>query len=375
MYRSHIGVLQIAADALRYVGKATILSFKQTYFRQGFLMGLIFVIILALNLRVTRFWCRALCPLGALLGVVSRWSIFGLAKNPSRCDNCKRCSMHCQGGDDPAPGTKWRKSECHVCLNCVSECPKGALEYKFFPGLSETAETPNLMRRRTLAGAVAGVALLPILRSTTALKPEHDPRLLRPPGSLEEKDFLARCVRCGECMKVCPNNALHPALSEAGVEGLWTPVVVPHIGYCEPTCVLCGQACPVGAIWELTPKEKGWVIGTATDAKPVRIGTAFYDRSRCLPWAMATDCIVCEEWCPTSPKAIYLRPAEVIDAQGNVKQLRQPWVNPERCVGCGACEHACPVQDQPAVHVTSIGESRSSTNQFLLKRNRESVRS
>jgi len=109
--------------------------------------------------------------------------------------------------------------------------------------------------------------------------------------------------------------------------------------------------------------------------KPIRLGTAFYDRGRCLPWAMATDCIVCEEWCPTSPKAIYLRPAEVIDAAGNAKQVKQPYLDPSRCVGCGACEYACPVQDRPAVYVTSVGESRSRTNQILLNRGKGPAKS
>jgi len=115
-------------------------------------------------------------------------------------------------------------------------------------------------------------------------------------------------------------------------------------------------------------------VGVSSESKPIRIGTAFYDRGRCLPWAMATDCIVCEEWCPTSPKAIYLQPAEVTDAKGQAKILKQPRVDPDKCVGCGACEYACPLQDRPAVYVTCIGESRSTTNQILLTQRRKNSR-
>jgi len=345
----------------------SVFSFRQPHFRQGFVLGLLFIAIMALNLRITRFWCRALCPLGALLGLVSRWSILGLEKRVTQCGDCNRCLLHCQGGDDPIPKARWRKAECHLCMNCVADCPEGALQFRFFAGAATTRESPDLRRRNALIGLAAGAAALPMLRANTGLAVEANARLIRPPSSVDEKDFLSRCIRCGECMKVCPNNALHPAFSEAGWEGLWTPVLVPRVGYCETACTLCGQVCPTGAIWQFSSQEKGWASVVPT-AKPIRIGTAFNDRGRCLAWAMATECIVCEEWCPASPKAIYLRMAEVYDASGNRKQVRQPYVDPARCVGCGACEFACPVRDRPAMYVTSVGESRSTTNQLVLRR-------
>ena len=372
MEHSRLALVQNAGSLLHLIFGSFLLSFKQPYFRQGVWLGVISIFLVALNFRVTRFWCRALCPLGALLGIVSRWSILGLVKTPEHCDNCNRCLLRCQGGDDPIGGVPWRQPECHLCLNCVEECPEHGLRFKFFP--AQKSIGVNLQRRKVLTGLAAGAAMVPLLRSTTGFAVERHERLLRPPGALDEGDFLSRCIRCGECMKVCPNNALHPALTEAGLEGLWTPVMIPRIGYCETSCVLCSQVCPTGAIWEITAKEKGWAIGTEGTVKPISLGTAFLDRGRCLPWAMATPCIVCEEWCPTSPKAIYLQPAEVADAAGHLKQVKQPFVDPRRCVGCGACEYACPVQDRPAIYLTSIGESRSRTNQILLNRSKGSAK-
>jgi ferredoxin len=258
-------------------------------------------------------------------------------------------------------------------MNCVADCPENGIQFRFFPPalIPTTIEGAHLKRRKVLTGLAAGAATLPLLRANTGLSAEPHERLIRPPAALPENQFLARCIRCGECMKVCPNNALHPALTEAGWEGIWTPLLVPRVGYCEPSCTLCGQVCPTGAIGEFTSQEKAWIgapTGSSADHPPIRLGTAFYDRGRCLPWAMGTECIVCEEWCPTTPKAVYLRSAEVADATGSMKQVRQPYIDAERCVGCGACEFACPVRDRPAVYVTSVGESRSKTNQFLMRR-------
>jgi polyferredoxin len=369
-YELPLGPAKIAVQGTSVVLDATVMSFKQPHFHQAVLIGGLFLFLLVLNLGVTRFWCRAICPLGALLGVCSTSSLVQLRKHEEKCDDCRRCLLHCQGGDDPIPGATWRKAECHLCLNCLGDCPTGGISFHWSMTPSpakQTRETPELKRRALITSLAAGTVMVPLLRTGPGLKAAGGPLLIRPPGSVDEGHFLDRCIRCGDCMKVCPNNALHPALFEGGIEGLWTPVLVPRIGYCEPNCTLCSQVCPTGAIWEITVAEK--------NAKnPIRIGTAFYDRGRCLPWGMATECIVCEEWCPTSPKAIYLVPAEVTDAQGQTKTVKQPYVEPKRCTGCGACEFACPVKGLPAIYVTAAGESRSKANQFLLRENQPSAR-
>ena len=310
---------------------------RPPHYAQGWFLGALFLAVLASNFLVTRFWCRALCPLGALLGLASRWSIIALRKPSEICGQCNLCLKDCQGGDEPAPGRVWRKAECHLCMNCVAGCPDASLHFGFSPQPATTLERPDLARRAALMSLAGGAAAVPLLRAGVATPA----RPIRPPGARAEPAFLSRCIRCGECMKVCPNNALHPAIAEAGAEGFWTPVVIPRAGYCEPSCILCGQVCPTEAIRRFTAEEKGWVTGRR-DA-PIRIGMAFVDRGRCLPWAMETECIVCEEWCPTSPKAITL----------STHTVRQPLVNPNLCVGCGACEYACPIKDRPAIYVTS----------------------
>ncbi|MFZ1084568.1 MAG: 4Fe-4S binding protein [Terracidiphilus sp.] len=366
---SNIPAIKATGGTIHSILQVLVLDLRQPHYQQGLILGVLFIAILAMSLRVTRWWCRAICPLGALLGALSRWSILGLHKDAASCNNCNRCLLNCQGGDDPIGGVPWHKSECLMCMNCVGACPHESLQFKLFRNETEVA-SPDLGRRRALTGVAAGAALVPLMRSNVGLGKGRNERLLRPPGSLDEPEFLSRCIRCGECMKACPNIALHPTLEQAGIEGLWSPTLVPRIGYCEPSCVQCSEVCPTGAIWQITPKQKGWVVGVGAQqqSQPIRLGTAFYDRGRCLPWAMATECIVCEEWCPVSPKAIYVEEAQVIDSAGNTKTLKQPRIDPSRCVGCGACEYACPLQEHPAVYVTSIGESRSPSSQILLNR-------
>lgn len=364
-----VSFLQAVGSTLLAGMQKTLLPYKVVHFNSTFLISIIFIGIIISNRYITRFWCRAICPLGALLGAMSRYSLFGLDKNEKLCTNCNRCELYCQGGDNPMPGKKWHAAECHLCLNCTGECPEGALNFKFFPNRENVYAGPDLAKRKILASIAFGAATVPLLRSEAGLDVNYNSKLVRPPGAVEEKDFLSKCVKCGACMKVCPNNALHPTLFEAGIEGLWSPILIARIGYCEPSCTLCSTVCPTGAIHEITPKEKGWVKmkEEESEVKPVKIGLAFVDRGRCLPWAMNTQCIVCEEWCPTSPKSIYLDETDSFKRDGEMIHLKRPVIDPVLCIGCGACEFACPIEDKPAIFITSIGETRSRANQILLK--------
>ncbi len=201
------------------------------------------------------------------------------------------------------------------------------------------------------AGAAAVAGVNPLAQGRT-----FNRKLIRPPGSLAEPEFLSKCVRCSACLKVCPTNALHSTLLEAGWEGMWTPRLVPQIGYCEYGCTLCGQVCPTAAIQRLVPEVKN----------KVKIGMAIVDRTRCLPWAYDRPCIVCEEHCPTPKKAIFFEEVDVVDRNGEMKHLQQPKVDLNLCIGCGICEKVCPIKSGPAIYVESTGEDRNSDNQAVL---------
>jgi ferredoxin len=323
-------------------------------FRQGFFIFLLFAAAVALNARKERFWCRYICPAGALLGLFSRRNAFKLRIDDDKCIKCGLCTTHCETQAVPFPNDKWKSRECVYCETCAAICPTAAIT---FPTKARPAKTPavDLSRRKLILTTVLGAVAAPFFRITPARK-RVDLKLIRPPGALPEETFLQKCVKCGECMKACPTNAIQPALTEAGPEGIWTPMLVPKIGYCEYYCSLCTQVCPTGAIRQLKIEEK----------TSVKIGSSWINKNRCIPYALGKPCIVCEEHCPTSPKAIKFAMVETKLPDGTVAVQKAPVIDNALCIGCGICENKCPVLDDPAIYVTSIGEHRSETNRLLL---------
>ncbi|MCL5966431.1 MAG: 4Fe-4S binding protein [Deltaproteobacteria bacterium] len=338
-----------AFDAAYTFLRTHFLSFFPARYGQALLFFALFVLLLALNRKRTRFFCRFVCPLGGLLGLLSRASLLRLSMN-GKCNRCMKCRDVCAGGANPHLGGEWSPSECVTCFNCTAACPEGALEWTFAAARG-TKDRVDLRRRAALASVALGASTAWVFRSTPAAA-RPAPGLVRPPGSRPEGEFLARCVRCGECMKVCITGGLQPTLLEAGLEGIWTPVLASKIGYCEFNCTLCGQVCPTSAIRRLSIPEKQKTV----------IGLAFVDPSRCIPFAQGTPCIVCEEHCPTPRKAIGFRERP---GKGG-RPVKAPVVITDLCIGCGICEFKCPVADLAGIRVTSVGETRNPDNRLDL---------
>jgi polyferredoxin len=295
----------------------------------GWLIGLIFLVLLLMNPRVFRFFCRALCPLGAVLGVLSRFALWRIVRDRDQCVSCGLCRTHCEGACDP--DIEVRASECMVCFNCLEDCPHEAVSFRFLPPRPQEVAGPDLTRRGALAAAVTGAGTLAWMRLDSRVSRDFRASVIRPPGAVEEVEFLNRCVKCGQCIRVCPTNVIQPDSMASGLVGLWTPVMNYRVGYCEPNCTACGQVCPTGAIQRMSIDQKRGQ-GAYADAGPIRLGSAHFDVGRCLPWAKNMPCLVCEENCPVSPKAIYterrmqvLRDGkkQVVSATATIVKLRE----------------------------------------------------
>jgi polyferredoxin len=353
LYRS--GPLQAPLETFNRLVRGALLPVEQPFFQQNLLLALVFTGVLALNAVRPRFWCRYLCPLGALLGLVAKVAWLRHTVDEAACTACRRCAQVCPTGTiapEAPPSRKMRAfgkvgmvatyaadpAECTLCLDCLESCPKGAVTFRGHWGVA-VWQRYDPSRRQVLASLAAALIGVGLVRTTLAAR-RADPHLIRPPGA-RENDLLSRCIRCGECLKACPTAGLQPSLLTAGWEGLWTPVLVPRLGYCDYSCHTCGQVCPSGTIPGLSLEEKRHAV----------IGVAYINQDRCIAWADARDCIVCEEMCPVPDKAIRLEEQTVVNGHGETVTVRRPRVIRDLCIGCGICEYQCPLNGEAAIRV------------------------
>jgi len=338
------------------------------WLRQGFLslstpefphtniILIILAAVLLLSLVKRRFWCRYLCPLGGLLALPARRPL--LKRDVHACKgNCGVCKNLCRVNAIRSDNT-YIPGECVLCFDCTALCPAGSATFSFKKTVSKTADkekTGASISRARFLSISAGVIVssLGIIPWVNAAERSRAPRpgtasRLRPPGALPEAEFIQRCIRCGNCMKVCPTNVLTPSPIELGLGGAWSPILDLKRGYCEYECNLCGRVCPTGAIRSLPLAEK----------KKMKIGLAVFDKKTCLPYAKSQNCIVCEEHCPIPEKAIKL-----IKKTIKGKIVKQPIMNDALCIGCGICELKCPTSPDKGIIV--MREKKTTTAQLL----------
>jgi MauM/NapG family ferredoxin protein len=333
----------------------TYLTVGQRVFATNVSVAAFFAGIAALAYVRPRFWCRNLCPAGALLALFSRSPAIKRYVDSS-CTHCGRCIRECPTSaiwEDPA---KTSHEECIVCLQCVSTCPVSAISFRTSGAASPAHESATDTSRRGIllavgSGLIASALVRTSIYQPAALgreRPLRDGELIRPPGSLPEPEFLTRCVRCGECMKACPTNTLQPIWLKAGLEGIFSPVLIPRLAACAVDCTACGSVCPTGAIRELPLVEKNHA----------KLGTAWIAREYCLAWERDQKCLVCDEMCPY--KAISLK-----SVPGRKNAV--PFVSANKCAGCGWCESKCPVEGTSAIRVSIVGEIRLKKGSYVDK--------
>jgi ferredoxin-type protein NapF len=365
---------------------------QQMHFWNGVPVLLMFVGIIALSGYQERFWCRNLCPYGGLLALLSRVSWLRHYIKMDGCIHCKKCELQSRMGcyDNLDKNAKQEEmhsiSECIQCFRCETICPTDVIQiqakvpagFKEALGMAKKGTAPrpepqteiDLGKRRVVAAVGAGLLWGTAVKASaseyqgTMRRYNKNRRAMRPPGALPEDEFLSACTRCAECMKVCPTNALQPATFETGLQGLWTPLLVPSSGPCAEKCTSCGDVCPTGAIRPFTWQDKRYKL---------KMGLANVDRSTCVAYNGGRDCIVCAEVCPysavifkdTFDDTLPKDPTLAIDHKDeNGKETnrgrmkRVPTVDEKLCTGCGLCEYHCPVLPDHSIVVYTFQEDR-----------------
>ncbi len=292
-----------------------------------------------------RTYCNTICPVGTVLGVLSRYSLFKIRIDVAKCNGCKLCTRNCKSACIHIEQSEIDYSRCVACMNCIGTCHQGALSYSLRrsakPKVSRAEIVPDSSRRQFLglAGILAytavraqemkvdgGLALIERKRVPDRATP------ITPAGSWSARHMAQHCTGCQLCVSVCPNQVLRPS---GGLMTLMQPELSYERGYCRPECTRCSEVCPTGAIQPITRADK-----SAT-----QIGHAVWIQANCLAANEGVACTACVRHCPAGAiKLVRLDPR-------NPKSPRIPAVNEARCIGCGACENLCPARPFSAIYV------------------------
>jgi ferredoxin len=299
-----------------------------------------FILVGTLSLIKGRLYCNMICPVGTLLGFISKISVFRIRFDESACTRCGRCAVGCKSSCIDFIKYDIDVSRCVDCFNCINVCPDKALSYSPVRILRKEYETDE-SKRRFVASSVMFLLGLPYLvlgQDKPAPKPkmkstvrENKTYPVCPPGAGSIQDLNKWCTACSLCITACPNSVLQPAVKQYGLTGLMQPVMDYHKSFCTYNCTACTEVCPTGALKPLALEAK----------KLTQLGKAVFIKDNCIVKTEKTACGACSESCPT--KAVYM-----VAYEGN---LLIPELNNDICVGCGHCEFACPTTPYKAIFV------------------------
>ena len=313
---------------------------------------LTFIIIGVLAWRGGRTYCNTICPVGTVLGFLSRYSFFRVNFDTEKCRSCSKCANACKASCIDFKSMTVDYSRCVVCGDCLDQCSFGALKYDI-PRLHNRAKEANATatpaapvndegRRAFLIGtslAATTAALAQAKLKTDGGLAEIEDKVaperqtpLTPPGSLSARHFFQHCTGCQLCVAQCPNDVLRPS---TGLLTLMQPQMSYERGYCRPECTRCSDVCPTGAIRPITREDKA----------STQIGHAVWLKDNCLPLTDGVDCDNCARHCPVG--AITMVPSDPDDELSSYV----PAINESRCIGCGACENLCPARPFSAIYV------------------------
>lgn len=311
-----------------------------------------FIAIVVLAWRNGRTYCNTICPVGTVLGFLSRFALFRISIDTEKCNACGLCSRKCKAACIDGKRHTVDYSRCVACMDCLDTCKHGAISYRWFKQETQTKnaeQTRSVDKEQINEARRSFLTATAILATATTLKAQEkkvdgglaaieDKKIpkratpILPPGALSARDFTRHCTACQLCVSVCPNEVLRPSTD---LMKLMQPEMSYERGYCRPECTKCGDVCPAGAIHPTT----------AADKSATQIGHAVWIKKNCIPLTDGVECGNCARHCPAG--AIQMVPSD--PQQEDSPNI--PVVNTERCIGCGACENLCPARPFSAIYV------------------------